>query len=267
MMGLIPYPYITIKSFLWGNKIIRGNYLCPNNPLYWDIVNPNLPGNPAYVPIRSKVVKWSTIVNRVANNFITYFDNIRKTGNSKDACFLVTHRVMLVLNYLEQQDSPQKHRHPSQQAGLLAGVLSRVIPKTRIFGLLSWIKWDKLKFVIRSWYKMIVAARAKSREPEFDQKLTEKDLGFVIPLTMTYLPIGSYLKGIHLTLDSWHLNQDKNDWQQSNRELMSLSKHLSLPHCQEIKAPKMVRAVPRLKQDLEALLELTNFVKLPLCLI
>jgi hypothetical protein len=53
-----------------------------------------------------------------------------------------------------------------------------------------------------------------------------------------------YLKGIHLTIASWHPLHDDNGW-----------KNMSTvePKC-EVTAPWFVRTVPRLRQDVEGLL-------------
>eukprot|EP00957_Ditylum_brightwellii_P120819 9214989-Ditylum_brightwellii.AAC.1 len=107
---------------------------------------------------------------------------------------------------------------------------------------------------------MLDAARAESREPEFDWKLTEKDCCFVIHTTMTYQSIGSYLKGVYLTLDLWHPNQDKDGWRQKDRELMSLLEHLLLPHDQEVKDPKLIRALGDMAEASSNRLKITNLV-------
>eukprot|EP00957_Ditylum_brightwellii_P105635 8054559-Ditylum_brightwellii.AAC.1 len=76
-MGLRPSPYNSVKTFLWGEEIIKGNHLDPNNPFRWSKVILNLPGNPSYVTQQSKVYKWDDVLKQVVNNFATYYDDIR----------------------------------------------------------------------------------------------------------------------------------------------------------------------------------------------
>lgn len=46
----------------------------------------------------------------------------------------------------------------------------------------------------------------------FDYKSLEQDKGFLVHISMTYLDIVLYLKGIHRTLDSWKKDRDAEIW-------------------------------------------------------
>eukprot|EP00957_Ditylum_brightwellii_P120378 9185056-Ditylum_brightwellii.AAC.1 len=50
MMGLTPSPFLSFKSFLWGEEMIRGDRHQRENPLHWDIVHFNLPASKTYNP-------------------------------------------------------------------------------------------------------------------------------------------------------------------------------------------------------------------------
>jgi hypothetical protein len=47
-------------------------------------------------------------------------------------------------------------------------------------------------------------------------KVLKSQCGFLVYLTRTYPSLVSYLKGIHLTLDSWWPGQDSEGWRVSN---------------------------------------------------
>ena len=68
-----------------------------------------------------------------------------------------------------------------------------------------------------------------------------------------------YLKGLHLTLDSWRPNRDEDGWRaKENREpeVGSLIGTMD-------RAPRFVKVVPRLKADLRVLMDLTAFDEAP----
>ncbi|KAL7571609.1 hypothetical protein ACA910_011150 [Epithemia clementina (nom. ined.)] len=71
-----------------------------------------------------------------------------------------------------------------------------------------------------------------------------------------------YLKGIHLTSDSWRGDRDEDGWKMSPAELAMLSIDANgprmEPHLAEDKAPAPVAPVSRLKEDVEALKALTQ---------
>jgi hypothetical protein len=60
-----------------------------------------------------------------------------------------------------------------------------------------------------------------------------------------------YLKGIHLSLDSWRPNRDDDGWRSSN------TVEAKLDHDDGEKPPKWTKIVYRFKSDLEALMFLT----------
>eukprot|EP00957_Ditylum_brightwellii_P115741 8829144-Ditylum_brightwellii.AAC.1 len=77
MMGLKPAPYTSVGAFLWGEEMIRGDRRCKANPLCWDRVEQNLPGDSNCDPRIVWVCKVDLLNNMVANDFVTFYDDIR----------------------------------------------------------------------------------------------------------------------------------------------------------------------------------------------
>ena len=88
----------------------------------------------------------------------------------------------------------------------------------------------------------------------------------------TYTVLTPYLRGIHLTLDSWRPYRDSEGWlDKSAAEAPRFEEHL-LEATESMmgyesegpsEAPTKVRAVPRLSHDLAALRQLTRHTKPP----
>jgi hypothetical protein len=76
-----------------------------------------------------------------------------------------------------------------------------------------------------------------------------------------YPSLVPYLKGIHLTLDSWRSGRNNDGWKRTRANMENLRRNgcpeeTMKPLSDE--APRIVMHVPRLEQDLKALLTLTD---------
>ena len=91
----------------------------------------------------------------------------------------------------------------------------------------------------------------ESQKGELFHKSLERKRGFLIYVTRTYPSMVPYLKGIHLTLVGWRQGRDDEGWKQ----LAPVDWKL---HDMNEKAPEKVCAVPRLENDIAALLTLTE---------
>ena len=111
--------------------------------------------------------------------------------------------------------------------------------------------------------------RWKEKFIPFDQALLnhkelERDLGFLVHLAMTYANMKPFLRGFYLSLNSWREGRDKEEWKLSNRAyqlFMQLGRrsdeedHIEYSKQSEDEAPKMVRAVPLMKEHVNVLVE------------
>ena len=156
---------------------------------------------------------------------------------------------------------------PSQEPGPWCGSFIAVKDGC-LYAYVSQEKWIKAKTYIEGWYTVINRAEERKESPIFDHKQLERGRGFLVYLSRTYTSIVPYLKGIHLTLDSWREGRDLDGWKlksnarRSNDEedkeeklaifvnRISSTKDTNL--C-KLKAPKLVKGVSRLASDLEAL--------------
>ena len=93
-----------------------------------------------------------------------------------------------------------------------------------------------------------------------NRKQLEKDRGFMVHLAMVYPTFVPYLKGFHLTLETWRPDRDDAGWKLPANEWIRIQNHflekgedppsLLLDHKD---APTCVKIVPRLVDDLKAL--------------
>ena len=73
--------------------MIRGNCKDCNNPLSWDSVRMNLPGDDDYNPTMLWVYKWDEHNGRLASHFSCYIDDIRSMGGIERICRRATQQV------------------------------------------------------------------------------------------------------------------------------------------------------------------------------
>eukprot|EP00957_Ditylum_brightwellii_P156688 11926083-Ditylum_brightwellii.AAC.1 len=142
MMGLTDSPYLSMKAFLWGEEIIHSDQLDKKNPLRWDFVQLNLPGDPKYDPPIAWARKFNLLAACIANDFITYYDDVRLTGDGRNTCIAAMRQVGALLNHLGQQEAARKTRPPTGFApGAWAGKFFRTDPKLGLFVTTSVEKW------------------------------------------------------------------------------------------------------------------------------
>ncbi len=163
------------------------------------------------------------------------------------------------LNYLGLQDATRKCREPSTTPGPWAG--STVHSTNNGVGIqISQARWDKVKDILQWIHDQL----SLSSDIEFKQ--LEKFRGVLVYISRTYPSFTPYLKGIHLTLDSWRPWRKADGWKMSYSEIQA---HLQSQNedsflegssysANSIKPPARVHPVPQLAFDLQALQRLTT---------
>ena len=88
------------------------------------------------------------------------------------------------------------------------------------------VKWEKAKSIVQ---ELLDKFEEKDADGQvwFEFKKLEQARGFLIHLGIPYPDIIPYLKGVHLTIDSWRDNRNKRGWKvNSEREWMEMVEEL-----------------------------------------
>jgi hypothetical protein len=241
LMGFKPSPYNTAMSFGWAEEIIRGNPRDRSLPFQWDYIDCNLPGSPTFNPSLPWVAK-RRFDGDLASDMLTYCDDLRILGSSWDRAVAAAHRCGSVVNFMGIQDATRKRRFPDRAPGAWAGTVALTTPEG-VFGSVSQERWDKTKTILdRMWETL------HEKEGRFVHKQLLSDRGFLIYVARSFPGMRPYLKGIHLTVDSWREGRDEEGWKDpgwcgSEDE----------PGEVQPEAPEFVEGVKRLGWDLTAL--------------
>lgn len=247
-MGFRFSPYQTVQGMLFAEEVIRGDPADTSNVLAWDIIVLNLPGDPIYDPSKCWVFK-ARVDGRLACDFLIYVDDCRTIGGDLEEARSVSRRVASVLNFLGLQDAPRKRRDPSKTPGAWAGSILDTSGDV-VSICVSQERWDKAKGIIQ-WMLSCIAESDK-----IDFKTLESHRGFLIYLVRTYPAMNPYLKGIHLTLDSWRPWRKDDGWRMTLAEIKEATsgdENTAFGGGGGEKAPKSVQCVPRFYNDVKAL--------------
>lgn len=248
MMGMKFSPYVCIKGLLIALELVQGDPSDEQNVFQWGKVVTNLPGDSGYSPSLPRLYKTKLNSEEFAALILSYVDDMRAADNSEEACWRVMHCVSTLLNYLGIQVASRKTRPPTQNPGAWAG--STVITNSLGVGVkATQEKWNKTKQLLDtlwSWLK---------NGDYLDRKELESMRGSLVYLQRTYPAITPYLKGFHLTIDSWRSNRNAEGWKVRDSSL-------SEEDC-ALQPPLEVRAVPRLRSDVLYLKQLFSATEPP----
>jgi hypothetical protein len=101
-----------------------------------------------YDPKWSKVMKWVDDPGDIAGDVVTFIDDVRMTGHSKENCHQVHRQFSSRVQWLGMQDAPRKFRPPSHtKAGAWTGAIFKIEPDT-ISKSVSQEKWEKGKAIV-----------------------------------------------------------------------------------------------------------------------
>jgi hypothetical protein len=223
-MGLRPSPYAAVKGALIARRLILGNHRdAENNPFAWDHVRLNQPGDNDYRPD----LPWIMLIRRdgaLATLVCQYIDDLRTCAKDKSTAWKASSRIAKMLGWLGLQDAARKRREPSQSPGAWSGA-TVVTLGSNVFQSVTPERWVKNQTYVR-WLASCVGKvnevsarvlseeellKAKSHDLEslINHKKLESCRGFLVYVSNTYRAMIPYLKGIHLTVDSWRPDRDK----------------------------------------------------------
>lgn len=181
---------------------------------------------------------------------MVYVDDMRTVANSDAECWELMHQVSSRVQYLGIQVALRKIRPPSQRPGAWAG---SVVDASQggVAVRCTQEKWDKAKGLL-----VALAASLTSKAP-LCRKTLESTRGFLVHVQHTYPSIIPYLKGLHLTIDSWRSGRDADGWKQHSAQtgVWDEAQNCWCPWVADDAnmAPSTVHAVPRLATDVASL--------------
>jgi hypothetical protein len=255
-MGFVSSPYNAVQGTLMAEEKFRGDHLDPKNIFRWDKIVLNLPGCDSYNPCDPWVFKIRFNSEgqepTIANDLVIYVDDVRTMACSYEECRLASRAVASMANHLGLQDAARKRRDPSQTPGPWAGCIV-ASDKDVVVISVSLERWLKAKGMV-AWIKLSIQS-----SDLIDHKTLESYRGFLIYVSRTYPAIVPYLKGIHLTLDSWRPWRAEDAWKMTMSEIKVALDERGLEDIQTPtggKPTSQVKIAPRLRNDVEALFEL-----------
>jgi len=269
-MGLKPSPYASVQSAMRAQLVMLGDWCNSSNPFHWSRWVFNLPGTIKYDPI----LPWAYRVREdstLASSVLIYVNDLRVTAPPAELAWKASSKIGKVCSFLGLQDAARKRREPSQSPGAWAGSVMESISGRPVFKLVSKERWRKTQQII-NWFAtqisldvkdvysdLMISGELKSAEKEhesgrLDRQKAESFRGFLVYVLHTYTGMVPYLKGIHLTIDSWRPDRDEDGWRISNCYDRKLLLETTLEE-----APDLVIPVHRLRDDIDMLLQLTSF--------
>lgn len=248
-VGFKMSPYNAGQAMLHAEEVIRGSHLDPTNPFRFDCVQLNIPGQRDYNPALPRVFKWRLADSKIANDFFVYVDDARTTGGTEEECWACSRAVASRYSFLGLQDASQKRRDPSQEAGPWAGSTVHT-SQGCVTVTVTMDRWTKAKSMIHWLHALVVPV---SHPIPF--KRLESNRGYLVYLSRPYPALVPYLKGIHLTLDSWRPHRDASGWKLS-RGSFSPEEDFVFSTTESASAPVFVYPVGQLQDDICALYSL-----------
>ncbi len=268
-MGLRDSPY---RSLQWQARLkleVYGDQRLRSNPFHWERVVLNLPGLTGYRADLPWVMKLRWDGDLAAEVFV-YVDNGRPTGPTEFLTWQAGRAYGAGCTRRGVQDASRKRTSPSHTPGPWAGTVTHT-DKGRLSGMVSQEKWDRTKHLIQEMGEMVAGDHlALGRLLQIR--------GFLMYVVRTYPWINPYMKGLHLTIDSWRPYRAADGYKLRGKELdnaLTWGQEEDLPcwrsqedsgeggtHVPSLtrdeEPPLEVKAVPRFAQDLAYLTQLTE---------
>jgi hypothetical protein len=225
----------------------------------------NLPGTKSYDPTLPKGYKWNDDTKSIAGNFEPYVDDICSSNSTEDGCVHASRRIASLCNYLGIQDAARKHHFPSQKPRVWCGAVTAT-DNTGLYTATTLPKWQQGKDIINGWLEEL----NNSDNTMLNRKAMLSGRGFLVHLSRTYPAIVPFMKGVHHTLESLRRGRNKEGWKYSRDkwrmflgELAEVKEGFNQAMLDylakgEKDALKLVKAVPRLRRDLESMMKIMN---------
>ena len=193
-MGLRDSPYRSLqwqarlKLELYGDRRLRAN------PFHWERVIFNLPGSKGYRADLPWVFKlrWD---GKLGVEVFVYVDDGRAIGPTEFLTWQAARWYGAGCSRRGVQDASRKRTSPSLTPGPWAGTVTHT-EDGRICGMVSQEKWEKTQ-------RLIAEMQDMASQDYFPLARLLQIRGFLMYVVRTYPWINPYMKGLHLTIDSW----------------------------------------------------------------
>jgi hypothetical protein len=238
---------------------------------HWTSVVVNLPGTWDYDPTRPRLykIRWD---GNIAGDLIIYIDDVRVVANSLLEAWKASSKVAKTCAWLGLQDSARKRREPSKEPGAWAGTVMWATA-VDVKKMVTQERWDKTKTKLDWIWRACQGERGGDIESacpaeNIPHKKLESIRGFLVYVARTYPTMVPYLKGIHLTLDSWRENRGSDGWPVDDdgwRISNTIDDKLEDADARQggAEPPTFVKQAKRLKDDLKMLRYLTKDEEAP----
>jgi hypothetical protein len=153
------------------------------------------------------------LIHNIAGDVVAFVDDLRASGHSIEKAWAVGTQMASRLQYLGLQDAPRKRKPPVRASGPWAGAVFTTTD-TEVRQSVSQSKWDKAKSLIQELVEMM----DETVDGLLDFKRLKQIRGFLCHISMTYRIVTPYLKGLHLTLASYHPGRNEFGWKMGSKE-------------------------------------------------
>ena len=264
-------PYFALRMFARALELAKGAPHEPGSAFGWHRVVLNLPGSALYNPGRPRVMKQLES-GLLAADLVAFFDDGRVFGPTEEHAHRAMRQVTSRLQYYGNQDAARKRREVGQRPGAWAGGVAYT-DQGIVRKFVSLAKWEKAKEFL-DW----VNAHCLQKR-DLDRAKFRSGKGFLVHMSLTYDFLQPYLKGFHLSEESWRPGRDADGWKQRDKNTgvgegddvldefdleleaaledlhSGVRPDLTLPNTRrkDDDAPPTVKPVPRLGFDVKAL--------------
>lgn len=275
-MGLKDSPFRSVQWMIRLKFEVYGDKDDENNPFQYDRVELNLPGSKNYRPDLPWVMKIR-VDGELASEIFVYVDDGRVTAHNSEACWAACRRFASKCSEKGVQDASRKRTTPTTTPGSWAGTNTTTDNGT-VSATVSKERWEKTQAQVK---ELDVLVELADEDGGIPLKRLLSIRGYLQYVCRTYDWLTPYMKGLHLTVDSWREWRDEEGWKYSPSVMAKMKQALAeedmkIP-CRrseeldegtreveaELTPPERVKVVPRMIRDVKAMLELTNTVHPP----
>jgi len=275
-------PYFALRMLARALEIVMREPSDSTSAFQWDVVILNLPGMGAYDPARPRVIRLRKD-GLTAADIVSFYDDVRVFGPTNPIAEQAVRQATSGVQYLGNQDATRKRQKVSQRPGAWAGSVTYT-DQGVARKLITQVKWDKTKNIL-AWVKEHIDGGIPMPRIPFLSKT-----GFLLHVCETYDACIAYLQGFYLSQNAWRDDRDAGGYkipksrlqgkelgedeldllvEQQHEHLLVLGLHeADQPGIDSISPeflglrdnplepdePSVVKPVPRLMGDVEALL-------------